>query len=62
MALRLGLGISRGTPLVVGLMVVIAAVGTWWAGFSVAGALLFVVGAAILLERRRSASSLSEDP
>ena len=36
-------------------------VATWWAGFGIAGALLSVVGAAILLERRRSASSLSED-
>ena len=61
MAVRLGLGISRGTPLVVGMALVMGALGAWWAGFTVVGMLLFVVGTVTVLERRGSASSASKD-
>ncbi len=61
MAVRLGLGLSRGTSLLVGAIFVMAALPAWFVGFGVVGALLTAVGATLLLERRRSNPSLSKD-
>ena len=54
MAVRLGLGFSRGTPRIVGTILVAVALATWLAGFAVPAALVLAVGATTLLERRRS--------
>ncbi len=62
MSVRLGLGVSRGTPLIAGTTLVIVGVAAWWAGFSVVGALLLAVGLVVVLERRRRpTSSVSEE-
>lgn len=53
MAVRIGLGISRGTPLIVGAALVAGGLVAWWTGFTVAAAVLFAVGTTTALERRR---------
>lgn len=61
MAVRLGLGLSRGTPLRVGLALIAAALPIWFAGFGVLTVLLLVAGATVVLERRRATPSPSRD-
>ncbi len=61
MAVRLGLGLAQGTARKVGIALVALAVPIWIAGFGAVGVLLVVVGATVLLERRRSVPSLSKD-
>ncbi len=60
MAVRLGLGISRGTPLVVGTILLVGALGAWYVGFGAFGAVLFVIGSVTVLERRRTPRSISQ--
>ena len=61
MAVRLGLGLSHGTPLVVGAAIIAAALPIWFVGFGVIGVALTVVGLTLLLERRRSVPSLPKN-
>jgi len=61
MAVRLGLGLSHGRPLLAGAILVAIGLTSWFAGFAVVGVLLFVAGSTLLLERRRGAPSSSRE-
>ncbi len=64
MAVRIGLGLTRGTPRWIGIALVAVAGAMWVAGFSVIGALLTAVATTILFERRRSSArpAIKETP